>query len=62
MIRDVLEHADLSIFTQLSLVIFALVFVAIALRVLLTPRAEINRRAAMALESDTTPSEARNHG
>jgi len=54
MIKQLLSAIDLSIWAEVSLLIFATVFVAVALRTLLTTREQTERHAALVLsDSDT---------
>ena len=52
MLKDVLTAIDLTVWAEAGLVIFAIVFLAIAARTLLGDRHESDRRAALALEND----------
>lgn len=51
MFQDVLRHMpDASWYPQVGLVIFAVVFIGVTLRVILTPRREIKRWAELPLD------------
>lgn len=52
MIKEVLAHVDLTSWAEISLVMFAAIFVVVAIRTLLGDRAESQRRAAMAVADD----------
>ena len=52
MLKDVLTAVDLTFWAEAGLVLFAVVFVAIAIRTLLGDRHLSARHAAIALESD----------
>lgn len=55
-IADVVANSGLHGYAEIALVIFFIVFVAIAFRVLLTPRKDLERAAHMPLDDDSSPS------
>ncbi len=55
MLRDVVSESNLDLYTQLSLVIFFIVFVSIAIRTFRTSPTEIDRCSRMALDNQPTP-------
>jgi hypothetical protein len=52
MLRDTLTAVDLTVWAEAGLVLFAIVFVAIAARTLLGDRAASARHAAIAMENE----------
>ena len=53
MIKEVLAHVDLTAWQEVSLLLFAAVFVVVAIRTLLGDRAESRRHAAIAVADDS---------
>jgi len=51
-LTDIMSHMALHVWAEVALVIFLVVFVAVAARVLLTPGPENRRRASLPLEED----------
>jgi hypothetical protein len=54
MFKDVLNHAHLSIYAEIGLVIFAVVFVSIVLRAMFAKRSDIQRWSEIPLD-DSPP-------
>ncbi len=52
MIKEVLASVDLSVWAEASLLLFAAVFVAVALRTVLTDRKQTERHAAIVLSDE----------
>ncbi len=55
-LADVVAASGLHGYAEVALVIFFIVFVAIAFRVLLTPGKDLERAAHMPLDDDSSPS------
>lgn len=56
MFKDVLNHANLSFYAQIGLVIFFAAFLLVVLRTLLQSRRTINNWASLPLEDDNSSS------
>lgn len=61
-ISDVVGAAGLHGYAEVALILFFAVFVAVALRVLFTRRADLDRLARMPLDDTTTPQHAAEQG
>lgn len=59
MFKDVLNHAHLSIYAEIGLVIFAVVFVSIVLRAMFARRSDIKRWAEIPLNDSPPPGNKR---
>jgi hypothetical protein len=55
MFKDVLNHANLSIFAEVGLVIFTVVFVVIVLRAVMAKRADVKRWSELPLDDSQPP-------
>lgn len=55
-LSDIMGHLDLSVYPQVALVLFLIIFAAVMLRVFSRSRYhEFNRAASLPLEDDSTP-------
>ena len=61
-ISDVVGAAGLHGYAEIALILFFVVFVAVALRALFTRRADLDRLARMPLDDTTTPQHAAEQG
>lgn len=59
MFKDVLRHADLSMYAEVGLVIFTLVFVAILIQTLVARKADVKRWSELPLEDGTASNNER---
>ncbi|HRK32821.1 MAG TPA: hypothetical protein PLD59_17295 [Tepidisphaeraceae bacterium] len=57
MFKDVLNHANLSLYAQVGLLIFFLVFAAVVVRTIFRTRGEITRWAKLPLDEFNNPGE-----
>ena len=60
MIKDALQHLGLELLAEIGLLIFLLVFAAIVLRTLLTPKKDIEHAASLPNDEPSPPLES--HG
>lgn len=52
MFKDVLRHANLSLYAEIGLVIFALVFVGVVIRTIAARRADVQRWSKLPLDDE----------
>jgi hypothetical protein len=59
MFKDVLNHANLTIYAEIGLVIFTVVFVAVIVRTLMAKRADVKRWSEIPLDDGQPTREQR---
>lgn len=53
-LSDIMGRAGLSVYAEIALVLFLIVFVAVVIRIFTARRADMDRRARMPLEDEPT--------
>jgi hypothetical protein len=61
MIKQLLEHADLAIFAEISLALFLAVFIVVVIRAIRHTRQEVDAMANLPLAGDEAPPAAETH-
>jgi len=56
MVKEVVTLVDISQWSQVALLIFAVVFIAVTIRTLLQPRTTTNAQARLVLDDESTES------
>ena len=55
-LTDIMSHMDLSVYPQIGLIIFLIVFAAVVIRVVFSKRSDTDRLASMPLADDVAGS------